>query len=184
MMTSRPLRIVLEPGLHVDAVGPEIDVALDRQIPLQPARVLVHPDVSEPGDGRGREPTGVLAEQGCKRLLEAACGDALNSRIAISGPIAAPKRYVRPASLPSTTREIEGWPTAEARLAPPRVCRNSEPCTALNSGGLRFNDGRCAGRSDDAGGAQARFDEQGAVFRLGTQRSEEEAFCWGRHWRA
>jgi hypothetical protein len=28
--------------------------------------------------------------------------------------------------------------------------------------------------------AQARFDEQGAVFRLGTQRSEEEAFCWGQ----
>src|SRR3954452_2922265 len=74
---QQALRIVLEPGLQVDAVGPEIDVALDRQIPLQPARVLVRPDVPEPCDGRGREPTSILAEQGCQRLLEPACGDAL-----------------------------------------------------------------------------------------------------------
>src|SRR5438128_3408499 len=40
---EQALRIVLEPGLHVDAVGPEIDVALNRQIPLLPARVLVRP---------------------------------------------------------------------------------------------------------------------------------------------
>src|SRR5205085_8428772 len=74
---EQALRIVLEPGLHVDAVGPEIDVALDRQIPLLPARVLVRPNVPEPCDGRGREPTSILAEQRCQRLLEPACGDPL-----------------------------------------------------------------------------------------------------------
>src|SRR5205085_2590220 len=74
---EQALRIVLEPGLHVDAVCPEIDVALDRQIPLLPARVLVRPNVPEPCDGRGREPTSILAEQRCQRLLEPACGDPL-----------------------------------------------------------------------------------------------------------
>ena len=68
---------VLEPGLHVDAVDPEIDVALGREIALAPAHVLVRPGVLEPPDGRGREPAGVLAEQREERLLEVAGGDAL-----------------------------------------------------------------------------------------------------------
>src|SRR5205823_1303826 len=42
-----------------------------------PARVLVRPNVPEPCDGRGREPTSILAEQRCQRLLEPACGDPL-----------------------------------------------------------------------------------------------------------
>src|SRR3954464_11516593 len=42
---EQALRIVFEPGLHVDAVGPEVDVALDRQIPLLPAGGLVRPGV-------------------------------------------------------------------------------------------------------------------------------------------
>ena len=74
---EQALRIVLEPGLHVDAVGPEVDVALDRHIPLLPERVLVRPGIRETCDGRGREATGILAEQGCQRLLEVAGGDAL-----------------------------------------------------------------------------------------------------------
>ena len=32
---------VLEPRLHMDAVGPEVDVALGGEIALAPARVLV-----------------------------------------------------------------------------------------------------------------------------------------------
>ena len=47
----------------MDAVDPEIDVALGREIALAPAHVLVRPGVLEPPDGRGREPAGVLAEQ-------------------------------------------------------------------------------------------------------------------------
>jgi hypothetical protein len=39
--------------------------------------VLVRPGVLEPCDRRGREPTGIRAEQGCQRLLEPARGDAL-----------------------------------------------------------------------------------------------------------
>ena len=60
---QQALRGVLEPGLHVDAVDPEVDVALGREIALAPARVLVRPGLLEPPDGRGREPAGVLAEQ-------------------------------------------------------------------------------------------------------------------------
>jgi len=74
---QQALRGVLEAGLHVDAVDPEIDVALGREIALAPARVLVRPGVLEPPDGRGREPAGVLAEQREERLLEVAGGDAL-----------------------------------------------------------------------------------------------------------
>ena len=40
---QQALRVVLEPGLHVDAVGPEVDVAPGRQIPLQPVCVLTPP---------------------------------------------------------------------------------------------------------------------------------------------
>src|ERR1051325_11687659 len=74
---EQALRIVLEPGLHVDAVGPEVDVALRREIPLQPARVFVRPGVLEPGDARGRKAARLLAEQGGQRLLEVAGGHAL-----------------------------------------------------------------------------------------------------------
>ena len=74
---QQALRGVLQPGLHVDAIDPEIDVALGREIALAPARVLVRPGVLEPRDGRGREPAGVLAKQREERLLEVAGGDTL-----------------------------------------------------------------------------------------------------------
>ena len=38
---QQALRIVLQAGLHVDAVGPEVDVALGAEIALAPAQVLV-----------------------------------------------------------------------------------------------------------------------------------------------
>src|SRR5450631_4896001 len=74
---QQALRVVLQAGLHMDAVDPEVDVALGREIALAPARVLVRPGLLEATDRRGREPAGVLAEQGKKRLLEVAGGDAL-----------------------------------------------------------------------------------------------------------
>jgi hypothetical protein len=61
----------------VDAIGPEIDVALGREVALAPARVLVRPSLLEPPDGRGREPAGVLAKQRDERVFEVAGGDAL-----------------------------------------------------------------------------------------------------------
>jgi hypothetical protein len=74
---QQALRGVFEPGLHMDAVDPEVDVAFGREIALAPARMFVRPGLLEPGDGRGREPAGVLAEQRDQRLPEVAGGDAL-----------------------------------------------------------------------------------------------------------
>jgi len=42
---------VLEPGLDVDAVDPQADVALGREIAPAPAHVLLGPGVFEPPDG-------------------------------------------------------------------------------------------------------------------------------------
>jgi hypothetical protein len=74
---QQALGIVLQAGLYVDAVGPEVDVALGGEIAPAPAQVLIRPGVLEPSDGRGREPAGVLAEQCDERFLEVAGGDAL-----------------------------------------------------------------------------------------------------------
>jgi hypothetical protein len=51
---QQALRFILEPSLNVDAVDPEVDVALAREIALAPARVLLQPGLLEPGDRRGR----------------------------------------------------------------------------------------------------------------------------------
>ena len=69
---QQALRVVLEPGLHVDAVDPEVHVAFGGEIAFAPARVLVRPSVFKPGDGRGREPAGILAKQRQQCLLEVA----------------------------------------------------------------------------------------------------------------
>ncbi len=61
----------------MDAVGPEVDIVPGRQIPLQPVRVLVRPNLGEPRHGRGRQAAGVRPEQGRQRLGEVARGDAL-----------------------------------------------------------------------------------------------------------
>src|SRR5262249_48255304 len=57
---QQALRGVLEHGLHMDAVDPEVHVALGREIALAPARVLLRPDLLKPTDGRGREPAASL----------------------------------------------------------------------------------------------------------------------------
>src|SRR6201987_5180913 len=74
---QQALRSVLEPGLDVDAVGPEVDVTLGGEIALAPARMLLRPGLLEPSDGRGREPASVLAEQRDQCLIEVAGRDAL-----------------------------------------------------------------------------------------------------------
>src|SRR2546421_10065009 len=61
----------------MDAVGPEVDVTLGREIALAPARVLLRPGHLKPSDGRGRQPPGVLAKQRDQRFLEVAGRDAL-----------------------------------------------------------------------------------------------------------
>ena len=55
------LRLVLQTRLQVDAVGPDVDVALGRQVALAPSLVFVEPDVLEPRDGRGRQARTILA---------------------------------------------------------------------------------------------------------------------------
>ena len=74
---QQALRVVLQASLHVDAIGPEVDVALGGEVTLAPACVLVRPGVLEPPDRRGREATGVLAKQSQECLLEVAGRDAL-----------------------------------------------------------------------------------------------------------
>src|SRR6266536_2615660 len=73
---QQALRGILEPGLHMDAVDPAVDVAFGREIALAPARVLLRPGFLEAPDGGGREPGRVLAEQRNQRLLELTGGDA------------------------------------------------------------------------------------------------------------
>ena len=66
------LGLLLHPGLEVDAVGPDVDVAAGRQVARLPALVLGLPFARQPGDHRGRQVGRVLAQQGSQRLLEVA----------------------------------------------------------------------------------------------------------------
>lgn len=74
---QQALRGFLKPGLHMDAVDPEVNVAFGREITLAPTRMLVRPGLLEPPNGRRREPAGILAKQCDQRLLEITGGDAL-----------------------------------------------------------------------------------------------------------
>ena len=60
---QQALRGVLESRLHVDAVGPKVDIALCRKFALAPARMLFRPGPLESSNGRGRQPASVLAKQ-------------------------------------------------------------------------------------------------------------------------
>ena len=71
------LRIVLQTRLQMNAVGPDIDVALGGKVALVPALVLVDPDLLQPRDRRGRQARSILAEQGGQRFLEVAGRNAL-----------------------------------------------------------------------------------------------------------
>jgi hypothetical protein len=70
------LRLRLHPGLEVDAVGPDVDVAAGREIAVLPALVLLLPRRRQPGDHTRRQVGCVGSEDGRKRLLEVAGGDA------------------------------------------------------------------------------------------------------------
>src|SRR5258707_3983028 len=61
----------------MDAIGPDVDVALGRQIALLPRGVLVEPAVLQPADGGCRQPGGILAEQRRQSLGEVAGRDPL-----------------------------------------------------------------------------------------------------------
>src|SRR5262245_8611312 len=61
---QQALRIIFEPGLNMNTVDPEIDVAFGREVALAPAGVLLRPGLLEAPNGRGRKPAGVLAKRG------------------------------------------------------------------------------------------------------------------------
>src|SRR4029077_14719531 len=71
------LLFVFEAGLEMDAIGPDVDVTLRRQIALLPRSVLVEPAVLQAADGGCRQPGGILAEQRSQRLREVAGRDTL-----------------------------------------------------------------------------------------------------------
>ena len=50
------LLVVLHPGLEIDPVGPEIEIAPGREVALFPARQLALPDILQARDRRGRKP--------------------------------------------------------------------------------------------------------------------------------
>jgi hypothetical protein len=74
---QQTLRLALKAGLHVDAIDPEVYVMFGGQIAPTPARMLLKPRLLETGDRRSRQPAGILAKQRRQRLIEIACGDAL-----------------------------------------------------------------------------------------------------------
>ena len=56
----------------LDAIGPDVDVALCRQIAPLPRGVFVKPTVLQAADGGCRQPGSILAEQRCQSLGEVA----------------------------------------------------------------------------------------------------------------
>src|SRR5271156_4945447 len=71
------LLLVFEARLEMDAIGPDIDIALRRQIAPLPWGVLVEPAILQAADGGCRQPGSILAEQRCQRLGEVAGRDTL-----------------------------------------------------------------------------------------------------------
>ena len=49
---EQALRVILKAGLHVDAVDPEVDVALGGEVAIEPAGVLVDPSLLQPRNAR------------------------------------------------------------------------------------------------------------------------------------
>ena len=60
----------LQADVEMDAVGPDMDVSLARQRPPAPRLILALADGLEPGDGGGREPRRVGAEDRLEGLGE------------------------------------------------------------------------------------------------------------------
>ncbi len=71
------LLFVFEARFEMDAVSPDVDVALRRQIALLPGGVLVKPAVLQAADGGCRQSGSILAEQRRQRLGEVAGRDPL-----------------------------------------------------------------------------------------------------------
>jgi hypothetical protein len=71
------LLFVFEACLEMDAIGPDVDVALRRQIALLPGGVLVEPAILQAADGGCRQTGSILAEQRSQRLGEVAGRDTL-----------------------------------------------------------------------------------------------------------
>src|SRR4029453_4313942 len=68
---------VFEACLEMDAIGPDVDVALRRQIAPLPRDVFVNPTLLQPADGGRRQPGSILSEQRRQSLGEVAGGDPL-----------------------------------------------------------------------------------------------------------
>src|SRR5256886_8120363 len=66
------LLFVFEPRFEMDAISPDVDVALGRQIALLPRGVLVEPTVLQAADGGCRQSGSILAQQRRQRLGEVA----------------------------------------------------------------------------------------------------------------
>src|SRR5690606_5951595 len=110
---QQALGVVFQPGLHMNAVGPEVDMAPGRQVALQPARMLVRPGVLQPRDGGRRQSARLLAEQGRERLAEVAGRDALevedrDRHLQAPGParIAGQERRAEADALPVRTAAV------------------------------------------------------------------------------
>ena len=71
------LRLVFQTRLQMDAIGPDVDIALGREVALGPSRIIVVPAFLQPTDRRRRKSWRILAEQGRQRLREVAGRDAL-----------------------------------------------------------------------------------------------------------
>ena len=74
---QQALLVVLEAGLEVDAVGPEVDVALGREIASRPALILLGPARLQSRYGARRQARCIRSQQGCQRFTEVARRDAL-----------------------------------------------------------------------------------------------------------
>src|ERR1700730_17581124 len=131
---QQALRVVLEPSLHMNTVDPEVNVAFGREIAPAPARVLVRPGVLEAGNGRGREPAGVFAEQRQERLLEIAGGDALQvedrEQHTATGPM--PVMISRSGRCPWRTMRrrpssvsLSAWPLRKAATSASTACASN-----------------------------------------------------------
>ena len=49
---QQALRIIFEPSLDVDAIGPDVDISFGGQVAIEPAGVFVDPSLLQPRNGR------------------------------------------------------------------------------------------------------------------------------------
>ena len=142
IMTQQALRVVLQAGLHVDAVGQEVR-SVGGEVALAPAcggRPTRRPP--EPTNGRGREPADVLAKQSQECLLEVAGRDALE--------VEDRNRAPRGSSSPRIGRKIadenrmrsEPLPT-RSRTRGQRTATGPMPVTISRSGRCPWRTSRC-----------------------------------------